>query len=73
MVLCGLLQNLVQSVGIKLVMNFRIHFNVMFVGRNNISFLRLDGTLNQQQRERVIKKFSEENDILVCSIFVGLY
>lgn len=35
------------------------------LSRNNISFLRLDGTLNQQQRERVIKKFSEENDILV--------
>lgn len=33
--------------------------------RSNISFLRLDGTLNQQQRERVIKKFSEEDDILV--------
>ncbi|XP_074312449.1 DNA repair protein RAD5A [Silene latifolia] len=33
--------------------------------RNNISFLRLDGTLNQQQRERVIKRFSEENDIMV--------
>ncbi|KAJ8446099.1 hypothetical protein Cgig2_017601 [Carnegiea gigantea] len=35
------------------------------LSRNNISFLRLDGTLNQQQRERVIKEFSEENDILV--------
>lgn len=35
------------------------------LSRNNIPFLRLDGTLNQQQRERVIKKFSEENDILV--------
>ncbi|KAL9225619.1 hypothetical protein vseg_001521 [Gypsophila vaccaria] len=33
--------------------------------RNNISFLRLDGTLNQQQRERVLKKFSEDNDVMV--------
>ncbi|KAJ0941256.1 putative DNA helicase chromatin remodeling SNF2 family [Helianthus annuus] len=33
--------------------------------RNNISFVRLDGTLNQQQREKVIKQFSEENDIMV--------
>ncbi|KAD5508657.1 hypothetical protein R6Q59_030705 [Mikania micrantha] len=35
------------------------------LSRNNISFVRLDGTLNQQQREKVIKQFSEENDILV--------
>ncbi|XP_071711412.1 DNA repair protein RAD5A [Rutidosis leptorrhynchoides] len=33
--------------------------------RNNISFVRLDGTLNQQQREKVIKQFSEERDIMV--------
>ncbi|KAK9072647.1 hypothetical protein SSX86_009082 [Deinandra increscens subsp. villosa] len=33
--------------------------------RNNISFVRLDGTLNQQQREKVIKQFSEESDIMV--------
>lgn len=33
--------------------------------RNKISFLRLDGTLNLHQRERVIKKFSEESDIMV--------
>ncbi|XP_021767366.1 DNA repair protein RAD5A-like [Chenopodium quinoa] len=33
--------------------------------RNNISFLRLDGTLNQQQRERVLKKFSEDSDVMV--------
>lgn len=35
------------------------------LSRNNISFARLDGTLNQQQREKVIKQFSEESDILV--------
>ncbi|KAF6150384.1 hypothetical protein GIB67_034083 [Kingdonia uniflora] len=35
------------------------------LSRNNISFLRLDGTLSQQHREKVIKQFSEENDILV--------
>ncbi|CAI0398124.1 unnamed protein product [Linum tenue] len=33
--------------------------------RSNISFLRLDGTLNQQQRERVIKQFSEDDSIKV--------
>lgn len=33
--------------------------------RNDIPFLRLDGTLNQQQREKVIKKFSEEDSVLV--------
>ncbi|XP_057457141.1 DNA repair protein RAD5A isoform X2 [Lotus japonicus] len=33
--------------------------------RNNISFVRLDGTLNQQQREKVIKKFSEDSDTMV--------
>ncbi|GAB4824772.1 DNA repair protein rad5a [Ancistrocladus abbreviatus] len=33
--------------------------------RSNISFVRLDGTLNQQQREKVIKQFSEESGILV--------
>ncbi|KAI3716560.1 hypothetical protein L1987_67522 [Smallanthus sonchifolius] len=35
------------------------------LSRNNISFVRLDGTLNQQQREKVIKQFSEESNILV--------
>ncbi|OVA17874.1 SNF2-related [Macleaya cordata] len=35
------------------------------LSRSNIPFVRLDGTLNQQQREKVIKQFSEENDILV--------
>ncbi|GLT82070.1 hypothetical protein SLE2022_004830 [Rubroshorea leprosula] len=33
--------------------------------RNNIPFLRLDGTLSQKQRERVIKQFSEDSNILV--------
>ncbi|KAH7561169.1 hypothetical protein JRO89_XS10G0183700 [Xanthoceras sorbifolium] len=32
---------------------------------NNIPFLRLDGTLNQQQREKVIKQFSEDSNIMV--------
>lgn len=35
------------------------------LSRSNISFVRLDGTLNQQQREKVIKQFSEESNILV--------
>lgn len=35
------------------------------LSRSSISFVRLDGTLNQQQREKVIKKFSEEDDISV--------
>ncbi|PIN02547.1 Helicase-like transcription factor HLTF/DNA helicase RAD5, DEAD-box superfamily [Handroanthus impetiginosus] len=35
------------------------------LSRSNILFLRLDGTLNQQQRERVIKQFSEDDDIKV--------
>ncbi|XP_027125632.2 DNA repair protein RAD5A-like isoform X1 [Coffea arabica] len=33
--------------------------------RSDIQFLRLDGTLNQQQREKVIKQFSEEDNIMV--------
>ncbi|KAG2371472.1 DNA repair protein [Vigna angularis] len=32
--------------------------------RNNISFVRLDGTLNLQQREKVIKQFSEDSTTL---------
>ncbi|XAR60085.1 DNA helicase [Bertholletia excelsa] len=35
------------------------------LSRSNIPFVRLDGTLNQQQREKVIKQFSEESSILV--------
>ncbi|KAK9279319.1 hypothetical protein L1049_012998 [Liquidambar formosana] len=35
------------------------------LSRSNIPFVRLDGTLNQQQREKVIKEFSEESNILV--------
>ncbi|KAG0483181.1 hypothetical protein HPP92_011265 [Vanilla planifolia] len=35
------------------------------LSRNNILFVRLDGTLNQQQREKVISRFTEDNDILV--------
>ncbi|ONI19828.1 hypothetical protein PRUPE_3G300100 [Prunus persica] len=35
------------------------------LSRSNIPFLRLDGTLNQQQREQVLKQFSEDSDILV--------
>lgn len=33
--------------------------------RNNFSFVRLDGTLNLQQREKVIKQFSEDSKTLV--------
>ncbi|XP_047317619.1 DNA repair protein RAD5A isoform X2 [Impatiens glandulifera] len=35
------------------------------LSRSNITFVRLDGTLNLQQREKVIKMFSEESHILV--------
>ncbi|XP_015873517.3 DNA repair protein RAD5A isoform X1 [Ziziphus jujuba] len=35
------------------------------LSRNNIPFVRLDGTLNLQQREKVIKDFSEDSKILV--------
>ncbi|XP_073283155.1 DNA repair protein RAD5A-like [Primulina huaijiensis] len=35
------------------------------LSRGDIPFLRLDGTLNQQQRENVIKQFSEDNNIMV--------
>lgn len=38
-----------------------------FCDRSNIPFLRLDGTLNQQQREKVLKQFSEDRDILVVT------
>ncbi|PWA92877.1 Helicase, C-terminal [Artemisia annua] len=43
------------------------------LSRNSISFLRLDGTLNQQQREKVIKQFSEDSDILVCFLSCLVY
>lgn len=36
--------------------------------RGNFQFVRLDGTLNQQQRERVIREFSENPHILVMLI-----
>ncbi|XP_044482430.1 DNA repair protein RAD5A isoform X2 [Mangifera indica] len=35
------------------------------LSRNKITFLRLDGTLNQRQREKVLKQFSEDSNILV--------
>lgn len=35
------------------------------LSRHGISFARLDGTLNLQQREKVIKEFSEDKSILV--------
>ncbi|KAL5212909.1 hypothetical protein ABZP36_023756 [Zizania latifolia] len=35
------------------------------LSRQNFSFARLDGTLNLQQREKVIKEFSEDKSILV--------
>ncbi|KAI3420505.1 uncharacterized protein J3R85_012718 [Psidium guajava] len=35
------------------------------LSRDKIPFVRLDGSLSQQQREKVIKRFSEDNDILV--------
>ncbi|GJY68680.1 DNA repair protein RAD5A isoform X2 [Tanacetum coccineum] len=56
-----------------LLLSWRTHMSglcpvcrFLFLG-NNISFLRLDGTLNQQQREKVIKQFSEDSDILRSS------
>ncbi|XP_031283471.1 DNA repair protein RAD5A isoform X2 [Pistacia vera] len=35
------------------------------LSRNNITFLRLDGTLTQQRREKVLKQFSEDTNVLV--------
>ncbi|KAK1383076.1 putative SWI/SNF-related matrix-associated actin-dependent regulator of chromatin subfamily A member 3-like 2 [Heracleum sosnowskyi] len=35
------------------------------LSRSKFAFLRLDGTLNQQQREKVLKQFSEDSNILV--------
>ncbi|KAE8037511.1 hypothetical protein FH972_010097 [Carpinus fangiana] len=35
------------------------------LSRSNIPFVRLDGTLSQQQREKVLKQFSEDSNILV--------
>uniref|UniRef100_A0A2N9GMB7 SWI/SNF-related matrix-associated actin-dependent regulator of chromatin subfamily A member 3-like 2 n=1 Tax=Fagus sylvatica TaxID=28930 RepID=A0A2N9GMB7_FAGSY len=35
------------------------------LSRNNISFVRLDGTLNLIQREKVLKQFSEDSNIMV--------
>lgn len=46
----------------KIIAKFETLF---FISRNNISFVRLDGTLNQQQREKVLKEFSEDGNILV--------
>lgn len=40
------------------------------MSRNNIPFLRLDGTLSQKQRERVIRQFSEDSSILVCDFLI---
>lgn len=42
---------------------------ISFLSRNNIPFVRLDGTLTQQQREKVIRQFSEDSDILVGDLF----
>ena len=42
------------------------YFNFNFIGcRHNFLFVRLDGTLNQQQREKVLNKFAENTNILV--------
>lgn len=35
------------------------------LSRSKFAFVRLDGTLNQQQREKVLKQFSEDSNILV--------
>ncbi|KAG9459025.1 hypothetical protein H6P81_003533 [Aristolochia fimbriata] len=35
------------------------------LSRNNLPFVRLDGTLSQQQREKILKEFTEERNILV--------
>lgn len=39
---------------------------VTILSRSNIPFVRLDGTLSLQQREKVLKQFSEDSSILVC-------
>ncbi|OWM68962.1 DNA repair protein RAD5A isoform X2 [Punica granatum] len=43
------------------------------LSRNKIPFLRLDGSLNQQQRENLIRQFSEDSDIpvLLMSLKAG--
>lgn len=41
-----------------------------YLSRSGIPFLRLDGTLNQQQREKVLKQFSEDDNILVCDFWI---
>ncbi|KAJ6817439.1 putative SWI/SNF-related matrix-associated actin-dependent regulator of chromatin subfamily A member 3-like 2 [Iris pallida] len=38
------------------------------LSRRNLTFVRLDGTLNQNQREKVITQFTEDHDILVLLI-----
>ncbi|KAF2300662.1 hypothetical protein GH714_015032 [Hevea brasiliensis] len=43
---------------------------VLIMVRSSIPFVRLDGTLNQQQRERVIKQFSEDDNILALESWV---
>ncbi|TXG73707.1 hypothetical protein EZV62_002286 [Acer yangbiense] len=35
------------------------------LSRNNIPFVRLDGTLTQRQREKVLKQFTEDKNIMV--------
>jgi superfamily II DNA/RNA helicase len=47
-----------------------IIFVLSSLSRNKISFVRLDGTLNLQQREKVIKQFSEDSDIQVLTYFL---
>lgn len=42
----------------------------MILYRINIPFVRLDGTLNQQQREKVIKQFSEDDNIMVSTVLI---
>ena len=42
-----------------------IFFVSSYFFSSSIPFLRLDGTLNQLQREKAIKQFSEESYILV--------
>lgn len=53
--------NAILAVGILL-----LNFPFFSMPRSKFAFVRLDGTLNQQQREKVLKQFSEDSSILVC-------
>ncbi|KAK4762643.1 hypothetical protein SAY86_008411 [Trapa natans] len=62
------LENL-QSLGLKSIVfsQWTAFLDLLQIplSRNKIPFARLDGSLSQQQRENVIRRFSEDSDVLV--------